>query len=187
MEAKKNEGYEPDEIQALREECQKEGKAFVHVEDDEIDVLDSGECVHVQFVGQYKGDDVIYDAVIYTLRLHHSSMVYEMAVEQVKKSFPKYVPPEDRSSSYKIDPKDEEEAELALTELIEEIEETEAIKVQEHVEIDTDFEYGIGLDVCLNAEEITDQVIENFIHNFNQDAISLDNTLYSFSSDGEEN
>lgn len=183
----KNEGYDPDEIEALREECQKEGTLFVYVEDDEIDVLDSGECVHVQFVGQHKGADVIYDAVIYTLRLHHSSMVYEMAIEQVKKSFPGYIPPEDRSSSYKIDPKEEEEAEMALTELIEEIEESETIKVQEHLEIDTDFEYGIGLDVCLNAEEINEEVIENFIRNFNQDAVALDNTLYSFTSDGEEN
>ena len=69
-----------------------------------IDILDSGECVHVQFVGQYKGDDVIYDAVIYTLRLHHSSMVYEMAVDQVKKSFPSYLPPEERGTTYKNRP-----------------------------------------------------------------------------------
>lgn len=181
----KNEGYDPDEIQALREECQAEGKSFVHVEDDEIDVLDSGECVHVQFTGKDKGEDVIYDAVIYTLRLHHSSMVYEMAVEQIKKSYPGYVPPEDRSDTYKIDPKEEEEVEMALTELIEELEETEAVKVQEHIETDLDFDYGIGLDVCLNIEEITDEVVERFIQNFTTNSLSLDNTLYSFTSDGD--
>ena len=75
---------------------------------------------------------------------------------------------------------------MALTELIEEIEETEAVKVQEHIEMDTEFEYGIGLDVCLNAEEIDDEVIGQFIRHFNSNAISLDNTLYSFTSDSEE-
>ncbi|GAA4450330.1 hypothetical protein GCM10023189_10790 [Nibrella saemangeumensis] len=182
----KNQGYDPEEIAEFKKELEQEGKSFAHVEDDELDVLDSGECVHIQFIGNHKGDEVIYDAVIYTLRLHHSSLVYEMAVEKVRKSFPKYVPPEDRNANYKIDPEEEEEVELLLTELIEEMEETEAVKVQEHIEVDHDFEYGIGLDVCLNVEEITDEVIEEFIHDFNSNALQLDTTLYSFSSDEQE-
>ncbi|RIV20676.1 hypothetical protein DYU11_21835 [Fibrisoma montanum] len=182
----KNEGYDPQEIQALKDECRQAGRSFVYVEDDDLDVLESGECVHVQFPGQYKTEEVIYDALIYTLRLHHSSMVYEMAVDQVKKTFPEYVPPEDRQPGYRISPEDEEEAEMALTEIIEEIEETETVKVQEHVEIDTEFDYGISLDVCLNTEEITDEVVENFIRSFNSNALSLDNTLYSFTSDAQE-
>ncbi|GAA4409465.1 hypothetical protein GCM10023187_32820 [Nibrella viscosa] len=186
MAAYKNQGYDPEEIAGLKEELQQEGRSFVEVEDDELDVLDSGECVHIQFIGSYKGNEVIYDAVMYTLRLHHSSLVYEMAIDKVKKSFPKYIPPEDRKPNYTIDPEEEEEIELMLTEFIEEMEETEAVKVQEHIEVDHDFEYGIGLDVCLNVEEITDEVIEEFIHDFNANNLKLDNTLYSFSSDGQE-
>ncbi|QIP15585.1 hypothetical protein G8759_24610 [Spirosoma aureum] len=182
----KNEGFNPEEINALKEECQQEGKSFVYVEDDDLDVLESGECVHIQFPGSYQGQEVIFDALVYTLRLHHSSLVYEMAVEEVQKTFPEYVPPEDRKPTYKIAPELEEEAETALTEIIEEIEETETVKVQEHVEVDTEFDYGISLDVCLNVEEITDEVIEDFVRNFKDNNLHLDNTLYSFTSNGEE-
>lgn len=183
----RNEGYDPEEINALKEECRQEGKSFIYVEDDDLDVLESGECVHIQFPGQYQGQDVIFDTLVYTLRLHHSSLVYEMAVEQVRKTYPEYVPPEDRPDNYKISPEQEEEAETALTEIIEEIEETETVKVQEHVEVDLESDYGIALDVCLNVEEITDEVIENFIRNFNANTLSLDNTLYSFMSEEDEN
>ncbi|GAB3276225.1 hypothetical protein GCM10027347_49880 [Larkinella harenae] len=184
MSAYKNEGYEPETIQHLKDECKQEGSSFIYVEDedDDLEVLNSGECVHVQFVGQHKGAEVIYDAIIYTLRLHHSSLVYEMAMEKVKKSFPEYIPVEDRKPDYRIDPELEEEIELFLTELIEEIEETEAVKVQEHIETDLGFEYGISLDVCLNVEEITDEVIEEFIEKFNNQSLKLDKTMYSFTN-----
>ncbi|GAB3922080.1 hypothetical protein [Larkinella terrae] len=184
----KNEGFEPETIQLLKDECKEEGSSFVYVEDedDDLEVLNSGECVHVQFVGKHKENEVIYDAIIYTLRLHHSSLVYEMAMEKVKKSFPQYVPVEERKPDYRIEPELEEEIELFLTELIEEIEETEAVKVQEHIEIDHDFEYGISLDVCLNVEEITEDVIEDFIDQFNKNTLKLDKTMYSFSNGESE-
>ncbi|MBD2702742.1 hypothetical protein IC229_18995 [Spirosoma sp. BT702] len=181
----KNEGYDPEEINQLKEECLQEGKSFVYVEDDDLDVLEEGECVHIQFPGKYQGTEVIFDTLVYTLRLHHSSLVYEMAVEQVRKTYPEYVPPEDRQLSYKIAPDLEEEAETALTELIDELEETEAVKVQEHVEVDLQSDYGIAMDVCLNVEEITDEVIENFILNFKANTLNLDTTLYSFTSEEE--
>jgi hypothetical protein len=187
MAAYKNKGYEPDEIQLLKEECERAEKPFVYVEDeDEVDVLNSGECVHIQFVGKHQGEEVIYDTIMYTLRLHHSSIVYEMAIDKVKKMYPQYVLPEDRKPEYQIDPELEEEVEVYITEIIEELEETEAVKVQEHIEKDTDFEYGISLDICLNVEEITDEVIEDFIDRFNGSSLLLDKTLYSFSSDSQE-
>lgn len=182
----KNKGYEPEEIQLLKEEIQNEGKPYVQVEDEEVDMLESGECVHIQFVGNENGQEVICDAIIYTLRLHHSSLVYEMAVEKAKKSFPQYVAPEDRKPNYKINPELDEEIELYVTELIEELEETEAVQVQEHLEIDRDFEYGIGLDVSLNVDEITDEVILKFIDDYNNQTVQLDNTLYSFKSEEED-
>ncbi len=181
----KNEGYDPEEISALKDECQQEGKSFVFVEDDDLDVLEEGECAHIQFPGKYQGEEVIFDALVYTLRLHHSSLVYEMALEQVRKTYPEYVPPEDRKPTYKITPELEEEAETALTEIIDEIEETETVKVQEHVDVDMESDYGIALDVCLNVDEVTDEVIEDFIKRFTGNTLSLDTTLYSFTNEEE--
>ncbi|MFN3381227.1 MAG: hypothetical protein ACK41O_17340, partial [Runella zeae] len=83
-----NDGYSPEEIELLKEECREAGTNFVHCDDEEDSMADQGELAHVQFVGNYKGQEVIYDAIIYTLRLHHSSLVYEKAVEQAQKVYP---------------------------------------------------------------------------------------------------
>lgn len=69
---------------------------------------------------------------------------------------------------------------------MEELEETDAIKVKEHINIDDDFDYGVALEVCLNVEEITGQVIEKFVKDFNSDKLVLDNTLYSFKHEDED-
>jgi uracil-DNA glycosylase len=183
-----NEGYNPEEIKLLREECEEEGTIFMHCDDEDESMADNGELAHVQFVGTYKGQEVIYDAIIYTLRLHHSSLVYEKAVEQAQKVYPKYLPLDERTPNYKITPEEDEEAEELITELIESIEEEEEVKVKEHLEIESDFEYGVGLDACLNVEAVTDEVITKFINEFNSGTLKLDTTLYSFSSadDDEE-
>ncbi|AYQ33083.1 hypothetical protein [Runella sp. SP2] len=182
-----NEGYNPEEIKLLREECEEEGMNFVHCDDEDESMAENDELAHVQFVGEYKGQEVIYDAIIYTLRLHHSSLVYEKAVAQAQKVFPKYLPLDERGPGYKIKPEEEEEAEELITELIEAIEEEEEVKVKEHLEIDTEFEYGVGLDACLNVEAVTEEVITDFVNNFNKGTLKLDPTLYSFRNDeGDE-
>jgi len=177
-----NEGYNPEEIRLLKEECVEEGTIFIHCDDEDESMADSGELAHVQFVGNYKDHEVIYDAIIYTLRLHHSSLVYEKAVEQAQKVYPNYLPLDERPANYKISPADDEEAEELITELIESIEEEEEVKVKEHLEIEPDFDYGVGLDACLNVEAITDEVITKFIQEFNAGKLKLDTTLYTFSS-----
>lgn len=181
-----NEGYNPEEIKLLKEECADEKTIFIHCDDEEESMSDNGELAHVQFVGDYKGQEVIYDAIIYTLRLHHSSLVYEKAVEQAQKVYPDYLPLDERPANYKISPAVEEEAEELITELIESIEEEEEVKVKEHLEIEPDFEYGVGLDACLNVEAITDKVITKFIQEFNTGKLKLDTTLYTFSSSEED-
>jgi hypothetical protein len=181
-----NEGYNPEEIKLLREECQEEGTNFIHCDDEDASASDNGELAHVQFIGNYKGQEVIYDAIIYTLRLHHSSLVYEKAVEQAQKVYPNYLPFDERGPNYKIKPEEEEEAEELITELIESIEEEEEVKVKEHLEIEPDFEYGVGLDACLNVEAITDEIVTKFIEDFNSGRLKLDTTLYSFSSAEED-
>jgi hypothetical protein len=175
-----NEGFDPIEIAELRKECEQEGQNYVIV-DDEDGMNDSGEFAHFQFIGKYEGKDVIYDAVMGTLRLNHSSLVFEEAEARMKKSYPNYVEIEKRKPNYKVD----EDLELMLAEIIEELEEEETIKVSEFVEVETDFEYGIGLDVSLNVEEIDHEVITKFIEDFNGGTLKLDPTLYSFTSEEE--
>jgi hypothetical protein len=182
-----NPGFDPDEIAQLKRECKAEGMNFVYVEDEfEEDEEENNEHAHIQFIGIYQDQEAIYDALIYTLRLHHSTLVYDLALEKVRRQIPGYLPPDEREVDTKEDIEKDEEAELLLTEYIEEIEENEEIKVSEHVEIDKKFEYGIGLEVGLNVSEITEIVINDFIAAFNGNRLKLDKGVYSFTSEDEE-
>jgi hypothetical protein len=144
-----NEGFDPIEIDELKKECEQEGQNYVIVEDED-GMNDSGEFAHFQFVGKYEGKEVIYDAVMGTLRLNHSSLVFEEAEKRMKKSHPNYIELEKRKPNYKEDE-----------------------------------EYGIGLDVALNVEEIDNEVITKFVNDFNAGTLNLDKTLYSFTSEEE--
>lgn len=170
-----NEGYTKEEIDLLKKECIAEGQNFVLIDDDE-EFDDSGEFFHFQFIGMHEGKEVIYDTIMSTLALHHSSLLYEEAEAKVVKIYKDFVPYEDRKPNYKPN----EQAEEMMEELIEEMEEEETIKIAEFVEKDLDFEFGIGLEVSLNMEEITLDTIEKFIADFNAGTVVLDKTLYSF-------
>ena len=80
----------------------------------------------------------------------------------------------------------EEEIGMYMTELILELEEEGEVKVKEHVELDTSLEFGVGLDIGLNVEEVTSNVIAKFIKDFNSGSLELDETLYSFEMDEPE-
>ena len=80
----------------------------------------------------------------------------------------------------------EEEIGWFITELIMEMEEEESVKVQEFIDLDTNHDYGVGLDVSLNVEQIDEEVIIKFIQEFNDDTLVLDDTLYSFMTEDEE-
>ncbi|WP_138475149.1 hypothetical protein [Dyadobacter bucti] len=182
-----NPGFDPEEIAQLKKECKAERLNFIYVADElEDEEEENNEHAHVQFVGYYKEKEVVYDALIYTLRLHHSTLVYDAALERLKKEMPHYVSQDERAGDEKITEEEDEEAELLLTEFIEEIEENEEITVREHVEIDNQFEYGIGLEVGLNKTEINEKTINDFIIRFNSGRIQLDPTLYSFTGSEDE-
>jgi hypothetical protein len=53
------------------------------------------------------------------------------------------------------------------------------------VEMDVNLDNRIGLDIGLNVNEITSDVIQKFIHDFNLDELNLDTTLYSFQTENE--
>lgn len=179
-----NLGLDKKEVELLKKECEAEGLPFMLVEDEDEDddFLEPGDYTEFQFVGKYKGQEVIYNAAMFTLALHHNSLVFEEAEAKIKKLYKDYVPVEDRTEKTKIN----EEAELMLEELIEEMEDEETIKVSEFMEIDDNFEYGIGLEICLNVEEIDDEVIEKFVNEFNAGTFELDKTLYSFKNEEDE-
>lgn len=180
-----NEGFSQSKIQEMREEMNKSNQLFIINENEE----NSDEYVNFFFIGKYDEKEVIYDAVIYTLRLHHSSEVYEIAEHRAAKRFPNYKKinyQEDENGDLAALDFVEEEIGLYMAEVIMELEEEEAVKVQEHVEVDPYLDFGIGLDIGLNVDTINSQVIEKFIKDYNEGNLKLDKTLYSFQMEENE-
>src|SRR6187431_3302363 len=184
MKQSKNKGYDPAIIQEYRDKIKASGKTYILDEEDET----SDEYAHFYFVGKYEGKDVVYDAVIYTLRLQHESEMFEIAEHRAAKHFPQYKKityEEDENGNLEaLDPL-EEEIGLYMAEVIMELEEEGSVKVKEHLEIDSNVEFGVSLDGCIHVEKITPKVIEKFIREFNEDTIRLDDTLYSFQTEDE--
>lgn len=180
-----NNGFNPDHIKAFNDQLKLENKRYLekNIEDN------SDEYVNFSFIGMYEGREVIYDAAMYTLRLHHSSEVYEIAEHKAAQRFPKFKKikyQEDENGDLKTLDSLEEEIGLYMAEVMMELEEEEAVKVSEHVEIDPHIDYGIGLDIGLNVEKITPKIIEKFIKDFNEETLKLDNTLYSFQTEDDD-
>ena len=180
-----NTGFDPEQIEKLRAELKKSGKVFKVIPDDE----NSDEFVNFYFIGMYEGKEVIYDAALYTLRLHHASEVYELAEHEAAKKFPNFKGinyEEDENGNLKPLSSEEEEIGWFITEIIMDLEEEEAVKVQEFIDLDTHHDFGIGLDAALNVEEINEHVVTKFITDFNEDTLVLDETMYSFQTEEDE-
>lgn len=178
-----NLGFDSEEIAKLKE--QMGGKSYTLVDSED----NSEEYKNFLFIGKYQGRTAIFDAAIYTLRLHHASELFELAEHKAAQKFPEYhqiAYEEDENGD--IEPLNdlEEEIGLFMAEVMEELEEEEAVKVREHVDVDENIDFGIGLDVGLLREEVTEEVIEKFIEEFNEDTLKLDETLYSFQLDRED-
>lgn len=181
---RKNDGFDPAEIAKIKSEIG-EDQSYVIIESED----NSDDFMNFYFIGKHEDKEVIYDAAIYTLRLQHSSEIHELAEHKVAQKFPDY-----KSISYEEDengdiaPLDdlEEEIGLYLTEVMDELEEDEAIKVQEHVDVDENSDFGIGLDIGLHVDGITHEVIEKFIRDFNSNTLNLDKTHYSFQFEDDE-
>lgn len=175
-----NEGFDPKIIKEYKSKLNEQGFMVVESEDN------GDEYVNFIFVGNYKGKEVVYDAVIYTLRLNHHSELYEIAEERTTEKYPEF-----NSMTYSVDEngdlnklsEKEEEIGLFMTELILELEDEGEVKVQEHVDVDTSLDFGVGLDIGLHVEEVTENVIANFVKDYNADTLKLDETLYAFESE----
>jgi len=175
-----NEGFDPKVIEEYKSKMNNQGFMINDSEDN------GEEYVNFMFIGEHKGKAVIYDAVIYTLRLNHHSELYELAEEKTSERYPEF-----NAMTYTMDEngdlsnltEKEEEMGLYMTELILELEDEGEVKVKEHVEVDTSLEFGVGLDIGLNVEEVSSEVIEKFIINFNSNSLQLDPTLYAFETE----
>jgi len=179
-----NKGTDPNVIEEYKAKIHAVGKLYLPDEEDE----GTDEYAHFYFVGVFEGKEVIYDTVLYTLRLQHESELFEIAEHRAAKHFPHYKKiayEEDENGNLEtLDPL-QEEIGLFMAEIIMELEEDEAVKVKEHVEIDNKADFGIGLDAGLHVSEVTTAVINKFIQDFNDDTLSLDETLYTFQTQDE--
>jgi hypothetical protein len=171
-------------IEALKAKIKTSGKPYILDEEDES----SDEYAHFYFIGEFNEKEVIYDTVMYTLRLQHESELFEIAEHRAAKHFPNYKKinyEEDENGNLEsLDPM-EEEIGLFMAEVIMELEEEEAVKVKEHVDIDEHADLGIGLDVGLHVDGITPKVIDSFIKDFKADTLKLDDTHYTFQTEDE--
>ncbi len=172
-------------IEEVKKEIAKSSRSFMMINSED----NSDEYVNFYFIGIYEGKEVVYDAVMYTLRLHHNSELYEIAEHRAAKRFPKFKKinyEEDENGDLRLLDDNEEEIGLFMAETIMELEEEGGVKVNEHVDIDIHLDFGIGLDVGLNIEEVSPDEITSFINQYNEDTLELDKTLYSFESEDYE-
>ena len=135
------------------------------------------------------GNEVVYDAMMYTLRLQHESEMFEIAEHRAAQHFPNYKKityEEDENGNLSTLDDQEEEIGLFMAEVILELEEEESVRVSEHVDMDEHVDFGIALDVGLHVEKITPSIVEKFISDFTNDTLQLDTTLYSFQTKEEE-
>lgn len=180
-----NKGFDPEVIQDYRKKMQAKNQNFLI-----IDSEDNGdEYVNFNFIGQYEGKEVVYDAVLYTLRIHYHSELFELAEHKAAQRFPNYKSiryEEDENGNLKALNDEMEEIGLYMAEVMMELEEEEAVKVQEHLYLDPNVDFGVGLDAGLHESEITPQVISRFVKQYNEDSLELDDTLYTFVEEEEE-
>jgi hypothetical protein len=166
-------------VNEYKQKISASGKLYIlDSEDDHTE-----EYAHFYFVGAFEGRETVYDAVMYTLRLQHESELFEIAEHRAAKHFPEYKKityEEDENGNLEaLDPL-EEEIGLFMAEVIMELEEEEAVKVKEHVDVDVNADLGIGLDIGLHVDEVTEKVLEKFIRGYNEDSLRLDDTYYTF-------
>ena len=171
-------------LEDYKQKIKSSGKIFLLDDSEET----SDEYAHFYFIGKYEGKEVVYDAVLYTLRLQHESELFEIAEHEAAKHFPEYKKisyQEDENGNMKALDDLEEEIGLFMAEVIMELEEEEQVKVKEHVDIDPNLDFGIGIDAALHVDQISTKVIEKFIKDFTEDTLQLDDSLYTFQTEDQ--
>jgi hypothetical protein len=180
-----NKGFDPKVIEDYRSRMQAKKQNYLIIESED----NSDEYINFNFIGDYEGKPVVFDAVLYTLRLHYHSELYELAEHKAAQRFPNYKNiryEEDENGDLKALNDEMEEIGLFMAEVMMDLEEEESVKVQEHLYLDPNLDFGVGLDAALNVDRITPKVIARFVEQFNSDTLKLDETLYSFVEEEED-
>lgn len=179
-----NKGFDPQVVQEYRDKMNKRNRNFMVIESEDR----SDEYVNFYFIGMYEGREVVYDAVICTLRLHYNSELYEIAEHKAAQHFPEYRQikyEEDENGDLELLDDLEEEIGLYMAEVIMELEDEGEVTVVEHVDLDPNIDFGIGLDAVLNVEKVTHDVIRNFVESYNDESLVLDQTPHAFQLEEE--
>jgi hypothetical protein len=130
------------------------------------------DSAYFYFVGKDgKGNEVIYNAFMCTLRAEYEMAVYELAETRMTEKFPGFKG---------LDQATEDQLDY-LDLLVDEIEGEDEVAVIEYIHTQESTPEGIELDVCLNIDEVSNEAIEKFVTDFNNDTLQLDDTEYSFS------
>src|SRR3989337_4581788 len=143
-----NKGFDPEVIREYSLKMKALGLEYVLDEEDD----NTDEYAHFYFIGKFEGKDAIYDTAIYTLRLQHESELFEIAEHRAAQHFPEYKKityEEDENGNLAALGPLEEEIGLYIAEVIMELEEEEAAKAKEHVDLDVNTAFGVALDVGL--------------------------------------
>ncbi len=181
-----NEGYSPQEVQRIRDVAAQNATNFIY-NDNEIN---NDQIAHFYFTGNYNGQEVVFDAVMYTLRLAYNAALHEIAEEEAAKQFPDFKPmeldPEKVDADGELVVEYPEEIEEFMAQVMFEIAEEDAVKVSEKVVQEPDFDYGVGLEVALNRDEINSDIIEDFVTRYRENRFTPDPTLYSFPEDEDD-
>jgi hypothetical protein len=180
----RNKGFEESVIQEYSEKLRAAGKNYLLSKEDEM----TDEMAHFYFIGKHEDKEVIFDTVLYTLRLQHESELFDIAEHRAANQFSDYEKisyDEDENGNLQLLGEREEEIGMFMAEVILELEEEESVKVREHVDYDIHADFGIGLDVGLHVDQITSTTISRFIESFNSNTLKLDNTMYSFQTKTE--
>ncbi len=99
-------------VQDLIAKVKSSGQPFIYDEGDE----QSDEYAHFYFMGVHDGKEVLFDTVLYTLRMQHESELFEIAEHKAAQHFPRYKKiqyEEDENGNLKA--LDDQEEEIGLT------------------------------------------------------------------------
>ncbi len=177
-----NPGFDPTIIAEHRERMN--GNTYLIIDDDDA----SDEYQHFYFVGKRDGKEVLVDTVLCTLRLEHERQLYEIAEEKAFEQFPAYKQwlESEQPATDDATQEMEEEVGLFMANVMMELQDEDSVKVQEYAEEVEEAEFGIGLDVALHRDRITPQLIEKFVTDYNSGMLTLDETLYSFQMEEDD-
>ncbi len=168
------------EIEKLRKECAKIGKSFVYNLDEEQDDEEK-QFASFFFVGKDQGREVIFDSYISTL-----SHEYHMNVlDEAEGLFFDKHPELQETEFFELD----EKQQLEYDAMVDSVYAADKIRVQEDAliyEEEDEQSVTIGIEVFLNVQEVTEQVIADFVKKFNADTFTPSEELFSFAQEAND-